>query len=93
MCDPRVLVTHGVVTTALVAGAVWCAVPRTIPLQLTVWVRRESATDEASCDEALLTKDTGPLVPECDCAKDNAETLVLTDALANPDDWVSTDHA
>lgn len=72
----QILAAHGLVTTALVAGAIWCTVPRAIPLQITMWVRRGSPTQEPSVTDTDTT-DIGSMVPNCE--QDESDTLVLID--------------
>ena len=87
-----VLVTHGLVTTALVAGTIWCAVPRTIPLQVNVWVRQDA--DDTLPTHAFVTSgDTdAPRAGVLNAVDADDEPFANTLVAATADtDWVSTD--
>ena len=52
-------VAHALFTAALGASALWCAVPRSIPLQITIWVRYRPGCDPV-CDAAVGAPEGGP---------------------------------
>ena len=86
---------HALATSLLTATAIWCAAPRTIPLQLTVWVRSSEDVDpkrpEVFADIQTMPESAGtdPLKPEVCIDSDSQRPYSSTSETTVDDEWVS----